>query len=92
MIIVYGRKQGCVQCEYTCKFLDNAEIPYQFIDVDEVGAERLPAAMGLQLPYVVTSTDNWSGYKREKLKALTIARPNRIAKKDDYPFNNQDHE
>lgn len=72
MITLYT-KPDCVQCEYTKKFLDQKGLPYTEIDIDadRAMAAQLRATNQLQLPYVVTGEDCWSGFKLEKLRGLT---------------------
>lgn len=71
MITVYGR-EGCVGCRYTTRFLSDNKIFYVYIDVDNT-TDALPSGMPTQLPYLTTPQGNWSGYKRDRLKALAIA-------------------
>lgn len=71
-ITVYS-KPLCVQCDATKRALDKAGLPYELIDVTE-DAEALAKikALGyLQAPVVVAGGDHWSGFRPEKLRALT---------------------
>lgn len=72
MITVYT-KPNCAGCEYTKKFLADKGFEYTEIDIqtDPAMATHLREANQLEMPYVITDHDSWSGYRREKLKGLT---------------------
>lgn len=71
MITVYSRP-GCVQCEWTKKWLDKLGHTYHEIDVDnDPAAESRLISLGFgTLPVVVTPTDRWAGFKLEKLRTI----------------------
>lgn len=70
-IVVYT-KSDCIQCEYTARFLESRGIPFREVDImsDPAMASHLRETGQLQMPYVVTDDDSWSGYRRDKLKGL----------------------
>lgn len=72
MITVYT-KPNCAGCEWTKKFLDSKGLEYTEIDIqsDPAMAAHLRETGQIEMPYVVTPHDSWSGYRREKLKGLT---------------------
>jgi len=79
-ITVYS-KPLCVQCDATKRALDKAGVPYELIDVTEDAAAlaKIKALGYLQAPVVVTGEDHWSGFRPEKLKALTSNRTRTVA-------------
>ena len=72
MITIYSNP-NCVQCENTKRYLTLKEIPFEskmiqdspeiFSLIEEKGYKAAPI--------VVTETDSWSGYRLEKLSALS---------------------
>lgn len=70
-IIVYS-KPNCPACEYTKKFLESNDLEFREVDImsDPVMASRLRESGQLEMPHVVTDSDSWSGYRRDKLKEL----------------------
>ena len=72
MITIYSNP-NCVQCENTKRYLTLKEIPFEskmiqdspeiFSLIEEKGYKTAPI--------VVTETDSWSGYRLEKLSALS---------------------
>jgi len=75
MIRIYS-KPGCAACHYTKKFLQNHVPPIPFEDIDvtqDADAYAKVAALGrTDLPLVITPTDQWWGYRRDKLKGLHL--------------------
>lgn len=72
MVTVYS-KPGCVQCNFTKKFLDNAGIDYTSVDVmaDEKGMEEVKSLGFMALPVVtIEGQEPFSGYRPDKLEAL----------------------
>ncbi|WP_058234513.1 glutaredoxin-like protein NrdH [Devriesea agamarum] len=73
-ITVYS-KPMCVQCDATKRALNKAGLDYVVVDVTE-DAEALAKIKGMgymQAPVVITSTDHWSGFRPDKIKAMTAA-------------------
>lgn len=74
MITVYVKPPGipCPPCEYTIKFLVDNGIPHKTIVVypDGEAMAELKRRGVMEAPFVLTSHDSWSGYRREKLKTL----------------------
>lgn len=73
MIKVYTNP-NCVQCDQTKKFLDNAELEYEVIDLasDKESLTRFIEMGFRSAPIVETENDIWSGFKYDKLKGLEI--------------------
>ena len=70
-------KPGCIQCEYTEKFLHEKRIVFEMFDVSvnknalaelqEIGITEMPY---VSVMYADGTPDHWTGYRREKLKDL----------------------
>lgn len=74
-------KPLCVQCDATKRALDKAGLAYEVIDITE-DADALAAVKALgyvQAPVVVTDGDHWSGFRPDKVKALTGASARPVA-------------
>ncbi|KAB7753614.1 glutaredoxin-like protein NrdH [Mycolicibacterium mucogenicum] len=71
-IIVYT-KPACVQCNATYKALDKAGIAYEKVDIsiDDEAREYVLALGYLQAPVVVTDSEHWSGFRPDRIKALS---------------------
>lgn len=65
-------KPACPACEYTKKFFETENIDFQEVDImsDPAMAKHLRETGQLEMPHVVTDSDSWSGYRRDKLKGL----------------------
>lgn len=74
MITVYT-KPACVQCTGTKRALDKAGLEYELIDISQDDeARKYVMGLGhLQAPVVVTETDNWSGFRPERIKDLAAS-------------------
>ena len=72
MITVYT-KPACVQCNATYKALDKAGIAYEKVDIsiDDEAREYVLALGYLQAPVVVTDSEHWSGFRPDRIKALS---------------------
>ena len=70
--LVYS-KPSCVQCTATYRALDNKGINYQVIDVsaDAEAAEYVKGLGYMQAPVVVTDDEHWSGFRPDKIEALS---------------------
>ncbi|OCA53861.1 glutaredoxin-like protein NrdH [Photorhabdus namnaonensis] len=73
MSITIYSKPDCVQCNATYQALNRRNIPYQIVDLTEnPQALATIRAMGYQqVPVVVTDTQHWSGFRPDKINALT---------------------
>ncbi|MBV7412545.1 glutaredoxin-like protein NrdH [Dermabacteraceae bacterium TAE3-ERU27] len=71
-ITVYS-KPMCVQCDATKRALNKAGLDYTVVDLTE-DAEALAKVKSLgymAAPVVITGNDHWSGFRPDKIKALT---------------------
>ena len=75
MNITVYTKPACVQCTATYRALDKAGIEYDVVDISENPEARdYVMALGyLQAPVVVAGDETWSGFRPERIKALTVA-------------------
>ncbi|MBS9371432.1 redoxin nrdh [Rhodococcus gordoniae] len=75
MNITVYTKPACVQCTATYRALDKAGIEYDVVDISESPEARdYVMALGyLQAPVVVAGDDHWSGFRPDRIKALTVA-------------------
>jgi len=75
MNITVYTKPACVQCTATYRALDKAGIEYDVVDISENPEARdYVMALGyLQAPVVVAGDDHWSGFRPDRIKALTVA-------------------
>ncbi|WP_285724429.1 glutaredoxin-like protein NrdH [Psychromicrobium xiongbiense] len=73
MTVTVYTKPACVQCNATYRALDRKGITYHSVDVsqDPAALERVRALGYLQAPVVVTDEDHWSGFRPDKIAALT---------------------
>lgn len=76
MSVTVYTKPSCVQCNATKRALAKAGLAYREVDLTQ-DAEALETvkAMGYQsAPVVFAEGDHWSGFRPDKIKALTAAR------------------
>lgn len=75
MSITVYTKPACVQCNATYRALDKEGIDYDVIDIsqDEEARDYVMALGYLQAPVVVAGEDHWSGFRPDRIKALTAA-------------------
>ncbi|QCQ91886.1 glutaredoxin-like protein NrdH [Rhodococcus sp. SGAir0479] len=73
MSITVYTKPACVQCNATYRALDKAGLEYDIVDISENPEARdFVMALGyLQAPVVVSGDDHWSGFRPDRIKALT---------------------
>jgi glutaredoxin-like protein NrdH len=73
-ITVYT-KPACVQCNATYKALDKHGIAYDIVDISlDTEARDYVMALGyLQAPVVVAGNEHWSGFRPDRIKALSGA-------------------
>lgn len=71
-ITVYT-KPACVQCNATYRALGKAGIAYEVVDIttDNDARDYVMGLGHLQAPVVVAGEQNWSGFRPERIKALT---------------------
>ena len=62
-----------MQCNATYKALDKAGIAYEKVDIsiDDEAREYVLALGYLQAPVVVTDSEHWSGFRPDRIKALS---------------------
>lgn len=72
MSVTVYTKPGCVQCNATYRALDKKGIAYNSVDIsiDEDALNRLRAMGHQQAPVVETPTDNWTGFRPDKIEEL----------------------
>jgi glutaredoxin-like protein NrdH len=75
MTITVYTKPACVQCNATYKALDKQGLTYDVVDISEDDAARdYVMSLGyLQAPVVVADDHHWSGFRPDRIKALTAA-------------------
>lgn len=73
MVVVYTLP-SCVQCDSTKRVLTKKEIPYQEIDLslDEAAMELVKSLGYVAAPVVVAGDDHWSGFRPDRLNALSV--------------------
>ncbi|MCT7371541.1 glutaredoxin-like protein NrdH, partial [Mycolicibacterium llatzerense] len=73
MTVTVYTKPACVQCNATYKALDKAGIAYEKVDIsiDDEAREYVLALGYLQAPVVVTDSEHWSGFRPDRIKALS---------------------
>jgi glutaredoxin-like protein NrdH len=73
MAVTVYTKPGCVQCKATYSALDKEGIEYTVIDLteDPVAHAHVMSLGYLQAPVVVAGDQHWSGFRRDRIKALT---------------------
>lgn len=75
MSVTVYTKPSCVQCNATKRALAKAGLAYREVDLTQ-DAEALETvkAMGYQAaPVVFAGGEHWSGFRPDKIKALTAA-------------------
>jgi glutaredoxin-like protein NrdH len=73
MTVTVYTKPACVQCNATYKALDKAGIANEKVDIsiDDEAREYVLALGYLQAPVVVTDSEHWSGFRPDRIKALS---------------------
>jgi glutaredoxin-like protein NrdH len=72
-VTIYS-KPSCVQCNATYRALDGKGIAYTVIDLEHEPVEIIEQfkARGLmQAPIIITDTDEWTGFRPDKIATLT---------------------
>lgn len=73
MSVTVYTKPACVQCNATYRALDSKGIEYRSVDLStDPNALDVVKAMGyMQAPVVVTDNDHWSGFRPDKIAAIS---------------------
>ena len=73
MEITVYTKPLCVQCDATKRALNKAGLEYTLVDITEDAAalSHVKSLGFMQAPVVTTLNDAWSGFRPDKIKALT---------------------
>lgn len=73
MAITVYTKPACVQCNATKKALDRAGLDYALVDIslDDEARDYVMALGYLQAPVVVAGGEHWSGFRPERIRALS---------------------
>ncbi|VTT29061.1 glutaredoxin-like protein NrdH [Klebsiella pneumoniae] len=71
-IIIYT-KDNCVQCNATKNAMDKKGIDYQLINLDHepTHVDALISLGYRQVPVVMAEQDHWSGFRPDKIQALS---------------------
>ncbi|WP_336804083.1 glutaredoxin-like protein NrdH [Erwinia aphidicola] len=71
-IIIYT-KDNCVQCNATKNAIDKKGIDYQLINLDHepTHVDALKSLGYRQVPVVMAEQDHWSGFRPDKIQALS---------------------
>lgn len=74
MITVYS-KNNCVQCKMTKRFLDQHQVSFREINLDEQPEfiQHVKELGFSAAPVIETETESFSGFQPSKLKALISA-------------------
>ena len=64
---------ACVQCDSTKRMLQRNQIEYAEVDMsqDPVALEMVKTLGYTSAPVVVSGEDHWSGFRMEKIQALS---------------------
>lgn len=75
MSVTVYTKPACVQCNATYKALDKQGVDYNIVDISlDSDARDYVMALGyLQAPVVVADGEHWSGFRPDRIKALSGA-------------------
>ena len=73
MTVTVYTKPACVQCNATHTALDKQGVAYQKVDItQDADARDYVMSLGhLQAPVVVAGDQHWSGFRPDRIKALT---------------------
>ncbi|BBY46611.1 glutaredoxin-like protein NrdH (plasmid) [Mycolicibacterium arabiense] len=69
-------KPACVQCNATYKALEKQGVDYSVVDITTTTPEARDYVLALgylQAPVVVAGDEHWSGFRPDRIKALTHA-------------------
>ncbi|MGO1590690.1 MAG: glutaredoxin-like protein NrdH [Ancrocorticia sp.] len=75
MSITVYTKPSCVQCNATKRALAKAGLQWEEVDltVDADALETVKALGYQQAPVVFADGDHWSGFRPDKIKALSVS-------------------
>ncbi len=75
MSITLYSKPACVQCTATKKAFDRAGLNYEVVDIsmDDEARDYVMALGYVQAPVVVANGEHWSGFRPDRIKALSLA-------------------
>ena len=73
MTVTVYTKPACVQCNATYKALEKQGIEFEKVDItlDSEARDYVMALGSLQAPVVVAGNDHWSGFRPDRIKALS---------------------
>lgn len=73
MTVTIYTRPDCQPCRMTCRRLDAAGLDYDVVDIstDDTARDYVMALGYLQAPVVVAGDEHWSGFRPERIKALT---------------------
>ena len=73
MSITLYTKPACVQCNATKKALDRAGLEYSTVDIsmDDEARDYVMALGYVQAPVVEANGEHWSGFRPDRIKALS---------------------
>ena len=73
MSITVYTKPSCVQCNATYRALDAKGIEYDILDLSEdpTALEHVKSLGYMQAPVVIAGSDHWSGFRPDKIQALS---------------------
>jgi glutaredoxin-like protein NrdH len=70
--VVVFSKANCPACNATISNLNNVD--FKLIKIDETGGDKyiefLRANKLLQMPVVITKSDNWTGFRPDKIMSI----------------------
>lgn len=75
MSIIIYIKPDCVQCNATYRALDRQGIGYRVVDLtqDQQALNHVKSLGYQQVPVIIAGDDHWSGFRPDKIGALTNA-------------------
>lgn len=73
MTVTVYTKPACVQCNATYKALEKQGIEFEKVDItlDSEARDYVMALGYLQAPVVVAGNEHWSGFRPDRIKALS---------------------
>ena len=73
MTVTVYTKPACVQCNATYKALEKQGIEFEKVDItlDSEARDYVMALGYLQATVVVAGNDHWSGFRPDRIKALS---------------------
>ena len=73
MAVTVYSKPACVQCTTTKRALDAQGVDYEIFDVsvDDKALQTVKDLGYMQAPVVIAGADHWSGFRPDKIQALS---------------------